>query len=806
VESAAGLSIPADRQVLDRWSDGSIRWVLIDCQVDAGSDYRLVVCPDSVRSDGLRIETRDSSIVVHTGVLSFEVRPGGSELVRQLAPASKRLRMAAIDPPGSAIEMHFDRAAVETPGAQRCTVRLDGRMHGAGYEAVAACVRLDFFAHSAALRVSVSLRNTRRARHPQGIWELGDPGSLLLRDVSLVLVGTDSNAAITCWPDLESAPLSAAGSLSLYQDSSGGESWRSPVHVNRQGRIPVRFRGYRIETASGATAGLRAEPVVSARNSAGDSMAACVQQFWQNFPKAIEVDGSRIVMHLFPRQFDDLHELQGGEQKTHVMGIAFGDDPISDVPLDWVRTPLVVSTTPEWYAEAQAMPYLTPTSVDPNAAYLKLASAAIMGDDTFEHKRERIDEYGWRNFGDIYADHEAVGHEGPTPLVSHYNNQYDAIAGFGIQFMRSGDVRWWQAMLELAAHVIDIDLYHTTEDRAAYSGGYFWHTFHYKDAGRSTHRAYPRAEGVDGGGPSNEQDYSTGMMLHYYLTGSVPSREAVLDLAEWVLNLDDGRLTVFKWLSRGATGLASATVSPLYHGPGRGAANSIITLLNAYRLTAQSRFLHKAEELIRRCIHPEDEPERLDLLDAERRWSYTVFLQALGRYLDDKAQLGEIDAAYAYAQASLVRYAEWMAAHEYPYLDRPEILEYPNETWSAQDMRKSDVFKLAARHARSDRRDRFLERSRFFFRSSIEALGRSPTRTLARPVVLMLSYGYFDAAFALGIEPAPAAPSSVTYGLRARFEPQRQIAMRRAKRLIIASAGIGLVVAVLLITYFGSLL
>jgi len=47
----------------------------------------------------------------------------------------------------------------------------------------------------------------------------------------------------------------------------------------------------------------------------------------------------------------------------------------------------------------------------------------IEGEHTFERKREVIDEYGWRHFGDIYADHEAVRHTKPSPLVSHFNNQ-----------------------------------------------------------------------------------------------------------------------------------------------------------------------------------------------------------------------------------------------------------------------------------------------------------------------------------------------------------------------------------------------
>ena len=136
-------------------------------------------------------------------------------------------------------------------------------------------------------------------------------------------------------------------------------------------------------------------------------------------------------------------------------------------------------------------PRLTPKSDDPHTLYLQLVDAAIEGSDTFEHKREVIDEYGWRHFGEIYADHEAVFHKGPNLLVSHYNNQYDPIAGCAFQFLRSGDWRWWLLMHELALHVRDIDVYHTDEDKSAYNHGLFWHTYHYVDAGTSTHRSYP---------------------------------------------------------------------------------------------------------------------------------------------------------------------------------------------------------------------------------------------------------------------------------------------------------------------------
>jgi hypothetical protein len=434
------------------------------------------------------------------------------------------------------------------------------------------------------------------------------------------------------------------------------------------------------------------------------------------------------------------------------------------------------------------IPYLTPRADDSNSVYMRLVDAAIEGSDTFDAKREVIDEYGWRHFGDIYGDHEAVFHKGPAPLVSHFNNQYDPIAGFAYQFLRSGDLRWLRHMEELATHVIDIDLYHTEQDKSAYNHGLFWHTYHYVDADTGSHRSYPRAAKVCGGGPANEQNYTTGLMLHYFLTGTMAARAAALALGRWVIDMDDGTKTVFRWLAGGNTGLASSSRTPHYHGPGRGAANSILALLDAHRLTGDPAFMAKAEQLIRRCIHPADDVPGRNLLDAENRWFYTMFLQSLGRYLDYKAERGELDAQYAYARASLLHYARWMADHEYPYLEKPDILEYPTETWAAQDMRKSEVFKYAALHATGIERTRFLERSDFFFRYATTTLVELKTRTLARPVVLMLSYGFMHAYFQHFPDvcaPQPREPRH-EFGLPERFVPQKVRALNRFKALVVA--------------------
>jgi hypothetical protein len=510
-------------------------------------------------------------------------------------------------------------------------------------------------------------------------------------------------------------------------------------------------------------------------------VSVALPRFWQLFPKSIEAEAGHCRVGMFPRSSSDVHELQGGERSTLSFGMCFGRDTVSAEPLAWRRDPLTVSADPLSYRQAGAWSPLAAGSRLAAEGYESLVNAAIEGSNTFEQRREQIDEFGWRHFGELYADHEAVF----EPLVSHYNNQYDPVAGFLTRFMQTADHRWWLLGSDLARHVADIDLYHTTRDRAAYNGGYFWHTEHYRTAGTATHRAYSRRTGSAGGGPCCEHNYTTGLMLHHLLTGCEPSRAAVIQLANWVIDMDDGRQSRFRWIDRRDTGLASATRSPDFHGPGRGAGNSVNALIDAHRLTGEPRYLAKAEALIERVVHPDDDPGAIDPLDAENRWSYTVFFQVLGKYLEHRAEHGLVDEKYEYARAALVRWAMWMSAHERPILDTPEKLEYPTETWAAPDIRKAAVFEFAARHTRDDgARAELLARADSFVDYAIATLLQAPTGRLTRPLVVLLAYGFMRPMFDLAAARRPAAAPARH---REPFVPLRH---RLKKRVALAGAGL----------------
>ncbi|MEZ5291483.1 MAG: hypothetical protein R2745_10390 [Vicinamibacterales bacterium] len=806
----AGGPLPTGARVAERWPDGSVRWAWLDVEavVPAGGlvlDVRADVARPAAPM--LDVVAGPRSIAISTARLRIVLDLDHAGLVARLdADGRCAARFGAdavhlIDAGGRSLPVVFSALAVEHHTALRVVTRASGRAKLGDGAIVNVDVRVTVLAGSTAIGIDLGLHNPRAAVHDGGFWELGDPGSLQLRGagVSCAAPGAAVRAHLSLADGEPVHPVAVP--LAVTQQGSGGEHWQSRVHVDRDGVVAVDGPGFVLDANGQRTSGSRAHPWLAIEHEAG-RLGVTARRFWQLFPKAIDADAAgRLRVWSLPPG-DRLHELQGGE-RCHFEWWLDADAAHGADGASWQRRPSTVLPAIEAVAAAEALPALEPAPAGPAGAlavYEGLIAAALDGADGFAAKRERIDEYGWRHFGDLYADHEN-GDDPALQRVSHYNNQYDAVLGLTLQALRHDDHRWWEMASDLAWHVARVDVYWTSADRAAYNGGTFWHTGHYVDAGKSTHRCYPRGAGLHGGGPSNEHCYSHGLLLHHLLTGDPLSRAAVVSLGDWVVAMDDGRLARWPlpWLARSATGGASATVSPEYHGPGRGPANAMAALFNAHRLSADPALPAKADELLRRVIHPDDDIAALELLDVERRWSYTVFLQALGRYLWTHAP---DDGRYAYARASLLHYARWMADHEYCYLDKPEVLEFPTETWAAQDLRKSEVFDLAAYHAPSEaERSRFLERARYFHHRSLATLASSPTRTRTRPLVLLLQYGFARPWFERVTAGAPVHPlPAAAWPPPVRFRPQKLTVVRRLKTAAAVGAALlaGLVVAFLL--------
>lgn len=794
---SAADGTPTDLQVvtLEYWPDKSIKWALVDfsahVQPNTETQYSLSTSTSTSEKppttpEKISIKKEDGILQVNTQAAVFcfsahencfdSITVDGEEL---LDPAIGQLALQ--DNKGNLLTVEQSEPEIEDDGPQRCAIIRKGIFKdNKGKCFTNFSMRYSFWAGLSTVQIDFTVHNFRAASHTGGLWDLGDKGSVYFKDFTLQLgiAGKQHNIE---W-QAESSEKITKGQythLTLHQNSSGGKNWDSPNHINHKGEKTVSFQGYQVTaiTDNNTTQlgnGLRANPWMKLSNPAG-WIAGTVENFWQNFPNTLRISDNIIQMSLFPEEQGQPFELQGGEQKRHTIFLEFGLSG-SEQQINKFQQPLEVLLSPEWIEQSGAISYFTAPDVQDNQQYQKYIQHIIEGDESFFNKRESIDEYGWRNFGDTYADHEAVNHTEPEPFISHYNNQYDFIYGAYIHFLRSGNMKWWNLAVPAARHMMDIDIYRTDQDKAAYNGGLFWHTDHYQQAKTATHRAYSvknKNNSAYGGGTSNEHIYTSGLVLYYFLTGDKAAKDAVLLLANYVLDMDDGSKTIFALFDEGPSGLASQTVDTAFHHPGRGPGNCINCLLDAYRLSNQRRFFAKAEELIQRCIHPADEIPSLNLGDPEFRWSYLVFLQILGKYLDYKTELAESDYTFFYARDSLLYYANWMATHEVPYKDVLHKVQLPTETWPAQDIRKCHIFHVASKYGLEQNRELYTQKATDFFSSCLGDLLSFKTAFLARPLIILCVYGFVHDYFGAEKRTQSYVSHCYEFGAPVPFTPQR---------------------------------
>ncbi|MEE9320263.1 MAG: hypothetical protein V3U76_07460 [Granulosicoccus sp.] len=777
-------TLPASIRELTHWPDGSLNWVLLDCQAscpassqttvflkeipsqakEAESSLKAVAPITSRQAAGIAVTETDASITLNTGVMKLDFARNTQHIFPDVQiKSSQVLEAAQVQLECLGVDnamLHFRRTGGVERGLSRLlteSVSLAGEVsnqHGS----VLFNVTLQFtcWMNCGTLGVEMIVHNPRAALHPGGLWDLGDPGSSLFRQCALriSLAGREEvswrSSDAQCWQAIASQPLR------IEQYSSGGDAWQSPNHLDAEARSLPSCRGYRVYTPGDVVEqGDRASPSVrivseadseSGTSSEHSVLDIHIEQFWQNFPKAIDVDtaAGQILVALFPDGKGIVHELQGGEKKTHRLQFAFGDELSSGISQRALRVTLSKNT----YSSAQAMPWLDSQGVATDERYDALIHQSISGQHNFIAKREHIDEYGWRNFGDLYADHETWNYEGDDLFVSHYNNQYDPVYGFARQFALTGDTAWFELMQDLARHIIDIDMYDTTSDRAEYNGGLFWHTDHYLKAGTATHRTYSRDhDGALGGGPGGQHCYTTGLRYYYLMTGDEQARKTVFQLTDWIAHYYDGTNTVIEWARRciseelpSMVRLLRGQPSSSYRYPlDRGTGNYIVALLDSFELSGDREYLHRAECVIQKTIGPDDDMALRALDDIEKTWFYTIFLQALVRYLDVKYRQEEQNSEpFHYARQSLLHYAEWMSQHETPYLHRANKLDYVNDTWAAQDARKISVLQGASRYADSEQSQHFQKRAKEFRDYVVDALEASDTAYYTRIQAILL--------------------------------------------------------------------
>ena len=753
---------------LANWPDGSMKWALLDFQasVEANDEslFQLVSVsgidnyhPNLSELVQIVISDIGDEWLVDTGPAQFTIskhRLGlfdqviydNSELLSD-APSSVQL----VDEQGN--QAASTVTAVAFSGSEnvlRKTAAIDGFFHSIDESRLADFnLKLTFYAGFTTVKCEFTISNPQAAEHPGGIWDLGDKGSFFFKELSvkLQLAITDEryDASIKILPDID-WKLAKDGSLTLDQNSSGGENWQSKNHMNFKGEVPLEFKGFRYyEQGTQVGSGDRATPIVHLV-SGEIGVTSYVVDFWQNFPKGMQVEHSTLSLSLFPKRASDCYELQGGERKKHTFYFDFGNNKAS---LDSFSKEITPRIPLDYYSETKVIPWLP--GFFQESTMQKLIDRGVRGENNFFDKREVIDEFGWRNFGEVYADHEELEYKGNDELISHYNNQYDPLYGFIKQYLITGDNRWHGLLSALAQHIVDIDIYHTVKDRDEYNGGLFWHTHHYLNAFTCTHRTFSCKHKTDflygdiGGGPGDEHCYTTGLSYYYFMTGDEVYMDAALQLVDWLSRVLEGSGTVieriFQFKNKELPVLkrliSGETVQRYRYPFTRGTGNYITSLIDAYSLTGGRHYLLSIERIIHQSVHPLDDISLRNLDDPELSWSYLIFLQAVCKYLDLKISLQEADKACLYAKDCLLHYVDWMVENESPFMRNSEKLEYPNHTWTAQDLRKACIFYIASLFS-EDKKTKYLEAAHFYVRFVEDTLKEEETRYYSRILILLM--------------------------------------------------------------------
>ena len=609
------------------------------------------------------------------------------------------------------------------------------RSHGINFKLL-----IEEWDDSKLIKFMLIAHNPNRAEHAKGFWDLGDPQSILMDSIDLRVSfpGDWDKSFHQINPDTEIA--SCDGDYwCIRQESSGGENWNSRNHIDKSGKVPLERCGFTCDDGQRRSTGLRASPWLAVGNrSVG--VAIMAPNFWQTFPHGFKLQEKTFSWEILPKQSYE-HELQAGEQFERTLWLEVIDISSPHVSSAvTLRNPIV----PRPIVDQQTKALPEPLLLFSDQVYLtgieKSVRAMFAKGEGFLAKREIIDEYGWRNFGEVWADHEQSYAQCPSPIISHYNNQYDLLYGFLSEFLRSGDPNAALLAYDLASHVLNIDIYRTEDDRAAFNNGLFWHTAHYRDALTSTHRCYSRgmltgSHRVQGGGLANEHMYTQGFTLFYLLTGDVRYRETVIKMAERVILMDDGNHHWMSPFSAERTGAASATATDGYHGPGRGVGNSINCLIDGWCLTKDKKFIEKGVELITRMMHPQDSIESFDLGNAELRWSYTVAVQSMVRWL---MIIPDGNGIHSYIRKCLINIGDWMLENEGLYLDNPDQLEFPTETWAAQDLRKANCMIAISQLIDGDKSRLLREKGVAAFDSAWRTLTSFDSCKFTRPCAISL--------------------------------------------------------------------
>ncbi len=172
--------------VCDRWRDGSAKWVLTHVRLDIpggaapGAVVGTLTSATPATASPPIAAALDGTVTANLGQARLEFGLDGLPGFRATWAGQQLTASVRVHYQGRAIAASVDRVEIEHASALRASILLQATVTLHARQQLEIDVDVECFADLDAVRVSLTLRNPDRAKHRQGYWPLGDPGSVLI--------------------------------------------------------------------------------------------------------------------------------------------------------------------------------------------------------------------------------------------------------------------------------------------------------------------------------------------------------------------------------------------------------------------------------------------------------------------------------------------------------------------------------------------------------------------------------------------------------------------------------------------------
>lgn len=504
--SPKGAAMPHQADVLATWPDGSVKWLLVDFQATVPAsgvvEYRLEYGP-GVRGTAeaahpLRIADEPSRCTVRTGDFEVSLDRTAFNLLDAVSLSGERLVASnrsnggwIVDDKGRAFLTGAGRPesfVVEEAGPLRAVIKVEGKHRSQDGKCVVNYVaRLTFFAGKSYVKVSYTVVN----KEPMARGE-----ALRLNEMALrTCVGLEGERTFALGGEsVVTGALTSGASVRLFQMASDKHEALRPSGERVSGR---RAAGW-AEVRSG---------------NAG--VVVAVRDFWQQFPKSIEVseDGT-VKVGLWPKDAGPLTKFFRARAKTHEVMYAFykgGGETARRRAVADLNQPLVATTPSKWVVESKVFGNLPDYGVPLLESMMARNLAVLL------KQREANNEYGMFNYGDWNFFMGGTAHKWG-------NLQYDTAYTLFVQFARSGDRSFFDAAEAAIKHAMDVDIEHFRPEMPNWEGANY---------------AYGEGNPDHIFNPGLWHIYTEGFISHYVMTGDRRGLEVAQKIADWCCHIAD---------------------------------------------------------------------------------------------------------------------------------------------------------------------------------------------------------------------------------------------------------------------------